>query len=359
MLTEKQIEEIKEHLDRAQKPLFYYDNDADGLCSYVLFRRALDKGKGVAVRSFPGLDRGYARKVSELNADYVFILDKPDVEKEFFVTMQESGIPVVWIDHHDIKGLDVEELKKEFDNLFIYNWSKNSGKDKSSEPVTYGIYKILNRKEDVWLAIAGCIADHYLPDFIPEFEKMYGEYWGKDINEPFDALFDTEIGKIAESLNFGLKDSTSNIVKFQNFLISVKGPGEIFEETSKNYDFRRKYNEIKKKYDFLVEKAGKEIEGNLLFFVYGGDLSISSEISNKLNHKFGDKIVVVAYKNQGIINISMRGEKVRDILEKVLESGEFENASGGGHENAVGARIKAEDLEKFKEKIREQVRSGK
>ena len=30
MLTKKQVGEIKEHLDKAQNPLFFFDNDLDG-----------------------------------------------------------------------------------------------------------------------------------------------------------------------------------------------------------------------------------------------------------------------------------------------------------------------------------------
>ena len=30
--TEKQIKEIRDHLDRAQNPVFFFDNDPDGLC---------------------------------------------------------------------------------------------------------------------------------------------------------------------------------------------------------------------------------------------------------------------------------------------------------------------------------------
>jgi len=78
MLTEKQISEIREHLERAQNPIFYYDNDCDGLCSFLLLRRYLDRGKGVSIRSAPDLDAQYAKKASELNSDYVFVLDKPD-----------------------------------------------------------------------------------------------------------------------------------------------------------------------------------------------------------------------------------------------------------------------------------------
>ncbi len=351
MLTGKQMLEIKEHLEKAQKPLFYYDNDADGLCSYVLLKRFYNKGKGVAIRSFPGLNKNYARKVKELNADYVFILDKPVIELEFFEEMLEIGIPVVWIDHHDIKENNIEELKEKFDNLFVYNWSKNKGKEKSDEPVTYWIYKTLGKKEDLWIALVGCISDHYLPEFSHYFSKEFPDLWRKGIKEPFDALFETEIGKIAEAFNFGLKDSTTNIVKFQNFLCSVKFPKDVFEETNRNYEFRKKYSDIKKKFNVLIEKASKEIENNLLFFSYGGDLSISSEVANKLSHIFKDKFIVVIYRKEGVSNVSMRGKKAKDILENILEKNELENASGGGHEDAVGARIKTSDLDKFKKMI--------
>ncbi|MDP2628842.1 MAG: hypothetical protein Q8P15_03010, partial [Nanoarchaeota archaeon] len=184
------------------------------------------------------------------------------------------------------------------------------------------------------------------------FEKDYGEYWKPGIKEPFEALFETGIGEIAKGINFGLKDSTTNIVKFQNFLISIKSHSEVFEESGKNYDFRRKYREIKDKYDSLILKARECIDGDLLFFEYGGTLSISSEISNELNHRFRDKYVVVAYRNQGIVNLSLRGNNVKEVLEDVFFEEEFEGASGGGHRDAVGARIRSEDLGRFRDVLK-------
>ena len=71
MLTQKQIKEIKEHLEKAQNPVFFFDNDSDGLCSFLLLSRWMNRGKGVAVKSFPDLNEGYFRKVDELNADYI------------------------------------------------------------------------------------------------------------------------------------------------------------------------------------------------------------------------------------------------------------------------------------------------
>ena len=50
-------------------------------------------------------------------------------------------------------------------------------------------------------------------------------------------------------------------------------------------------------------------------------------------------------------NISVRGKKIREKVLKVI--GKLEGATGGGHEDAVVARVKLEDLGEFKEKFRE------
>jgi len=77
MLTAKQVDEIRQHLEQAQNPLFLFDNDPDGLCSFLILRKFCGKGKGVPIRSYPSMNSEYFRKVNELKADYIFILDKP------------------------------------------------------------------------------------------------------------------------------------------------------------------------------------------------------------------------------------------------------------------------------------------
>lgn len=349
MLTNKQIGEIRDHLERAQNPVFYYDNDADGFCSYVILRRFLGRGKGVAVRSFPGLDASYARKAKELNADYVFVLDKPVISKEFVETVDSLGLPLVWIDHHDVPLEDFGSVK----NFYTYNPAKN--KEKSAEPVTYLCYRLTDRKEDLWLAVIGCISDHFLPEFSKEFERQYPEFWGK-VEKPFDAYFGTEIGKIAQALNFGLKDSVTHVVQLQNFFISCRNPGDVFMEVYANYSFRKKFLEIKKKYDSLLSKATRSVGDDMIFFDYSGDLSISSEISNELSYIYPGKYVVVAYRKGAISNLSLRGKDVKKILERILKN---ISGTGGGHDDAVGARIETADLTKFKELMEEEIERSK
>jgi single-stranded DNA-specific DHH superfamily exonuclease len=350
MLTKKEVSEILEHLEKAQNPIFYYDNDCDGLCAFLLFRRFLGRGYGVAVRSYPELDASYLKKAEQLRADYIFIVDKPVVAEEFLEGADKMQIPVVWIDHHDMNAGDFTKLER-FKNLHIYNPAVR--KEKTNEPTSYLAYNITGRKEDIWIALMGCIADHYMPDFVSEFSKRYPEFWNKEMEKPFDVYYKTEIGRIAVALNFGLKDSVSNVVKLQSFLISCKGPNEIFLEMEMNKPFRTKYADIKKKYDILLKEAKESESGKVVYLIYGGELSISADLANELSYLYPGKYILVAYKKGSITNLSMRGKNVKTALEKVLKT--LENATGGGHKDAVGARIRTEDLERFKNSFEQNI----
>ena len=154
MLSQEQIAEIREHLEKAQNPVFFFDNDIDGLMSFVILRRYLGRGKGVAIKSFPELDKSYIHKAEEFNSDYIIILDKPIVSNEFLEEAKQRNLPILWIDHHEI------DSSYTGDNLSYYNpiFSHN----KSSEPTSYIVYKISARKEDLWFAMAGSISDNFL-----------------------------------------------------------------------------------------------------------------------------------------------------------------------------------------------------
>jgi len=340
MLTKKQIREIKEHLEKAQNPIFFFDNDPDGLCSFLLLQRYIGRGKGVAIKSFPEMNAEYFRKVTELNADYIFILDKPIVSSSFFDEARNFNIPVVWIDHHDVQ-VQIPD--------FVHYYNNTLNRFKKNEPVTYLCYKITGKKEDLWLAVAGCISDRYVPDFYPEFVKLYPDLAIK-AKDAFDVFYKSQIGKIVKMMGFALKDKISNVVKMIKFLISVKSPYEVLEEGNKNHEMHFRFKQIYKKYQKLLDKAKTFANQNkVLFFQYAGDLSISADLSNELSYLFPQKIIVVAYLTGIKANISVRGEKIKSLVLKAIK--EIEGATGGGHENAVGCQMKIEYLERFREKL--------
>jgi len=341
MLTKKQIQEIREHLEKAQNPIFFFDNDADGLCSFLLLQRFIERGKGVAMKS---ADSGnYFKKVQELNADYIFILDKPVVSEKFFEEVKQVNLPVVWIDHHD-NGGEVPDFANYYNPLF------NEGK--TNEPVAEICYRITGKKDDLWIAVVGCIYDHFIPDFYLEFMKKYSDL-GIDSDNVKEIYFKSQIGKIARIFNAALKDRTTNVVRMLKFLAKAKTPYDVLEEGSKNQTMHEKFNDIEGRFQKLLEKAGENVEGPILFFQYGGETSISSDLSNGLRYKFPDKIIVVIYVSGEKVNISIRGENVRKIVLEAIK--DLEGATGGGHERAVGVRVKVKDIEKFKEKFVELV----
>jgi len=342
MLTEKQVEEIREHLEKAQNPLFFFDNDNDGLVSFLLLKRFIDRGRGVAIKSYPDLNETYHKKVTELNPDYVFILDKPVVSKEFIEKVRADNIPIVWIDHHQAE-------KPEIEGVYYYNPFFN---DKTNEPVSYLAYKIANKKEDIWIAVIGCVSDALLPDFYPEFEQKFPDLSKKNPKSAFDVLYGSEIGKIARILDYSLKDSTTNVVKMLKFMGSVKSPYDILEENSNTKLIHQKYEEINPKFQALLEKAKEQAGEKLIFFQYGGMLSLSSNLSNQLKYEYPDKVIVVAYTKDGVASISLRGNiDVRKITLEAIK--DIEGATGGGHREATGAKMSSEYLPKFKAKIEE------
>lgn len=346
MFSTKQVSELKDHLERAQNPVFLYDNDGDGFCSFMLLKRYLGRGKGIAVRSHPDIDVGYAAKAKLLGADYLFVLDRPFLGDKFLAEISELGIQLVWIDHHDV--LIESNLP---DWVHVFNPARGHG---TSEPVTALVYSLTKRKEDSWIAVAGCISDNHLPSFYKTFEKEYPDL-SADVKIPFDVYYKTGIGRIARAISFGLKDSITHVVYMQNFFAEAVSPQDVFSELETVSSFAKKYKETNKKYVELLETAKEQTRGKLVFFEYGGTMSISADLANELSYLYPGKYIGVAYINGLTTNVSLRGKNIRSIFERVIVK--MENVSGGGHPDAIGARIRATDLDTFKKLLEEEIES--
>ncbi len=340
MTYDNQIKEIREHLEKVQNPVFFFDNDADGLCSFLLLRKFLGAGRGVCVKG--ELSADYFRKIEEFSPDYVFILDKGLVSLDFYEKLEEVNLPVVCIDHHNFSKEDVPDFVNYYNPLL---------EGEKNIPVTYFCYEATKRKEDLWIACTGCIADKFVPPFYSEFEEKYPDL-SSDYEDAFDLRFRAGVGKIIRMFNFALKDRTSNVIKLLKFLVNVRTPYEIFDEGSENYYMHKRFNFIDKKYQVLLKRAldKDRIGSRLLFFKYGGDMSISCELADELSYMLQDKLVVVAYQKDSHVNISVRGEGALRIFREATKG--LEGVGGGGHEKSVGVRMRAEFLGDFEKNLR-------
>lgn len=340
MIKEKEIREIREHLEASQNPLFFFDNDVDGLCSFLILRRSIGRGRGVAIKSFPDLKAQYIKKVEELNPDAVFILDKAEVDREFVELVKAKGLPIIWIDHHNSKT-DEDIISQ----TYYYNSFP------TSEPTTYIAQNVFERKEDLWLAIIGSISDVYKPDFASDFENEFPELYNSQLNA-FDALHETEIGKIIRMLNFGLMDTITNVVSLVKYLFKAKNAYDLLEEKNETKHLHKRYAQLNSFFNKQIEKAEENVDKKspVLFFSYSGETSMSAEISNRLLYDNPDKLIVVGFKRPDKVNISVRGKDALKVTQAAIEG--IEDATGGGHEEATGAMVFVEDWDKFKENIK-------
>ncbi|MCL6500814.1 MAG: DHH family phosphoesterase [Candidatus Pacearchaeota archaeon] len=344
MLNTKQIEEFRGLLQKAQNPLFLFDNDVDGLSSFLLLARFCDKGKGVAIKSFPELNVAYIRKVHEFKPDYIFVLDKPLIDKGFRDAARELNVPIVWLDHHPKPEYADEE------GILYFNPTAPAAAPPSSEPTAYWAYKITRKKEDEWIAMIGCLADWLIPEFAEDFAREYPDLFPATKNAA-KALYETELGRIIKMLSFALKDRTTIVVKMLKNLLTLKSPRELLEISPKTISIHKRYEQINRKYNKIISKAKELAKPNkkILFFQYRGDLSLSSELANELFYLYQDKIIVVAYIKGTKANVSLRASiNIRDLAAKALEGIE---STCGGHEKASGATLSADDLPRFRNNL--------
>src|SRR3989344_9066492 len=98
MLTQLQIEEFRKFLKESKNPLFFFDGDPDGLCSYLIFKKYIQKGKGAILKGVKTLSLDQFYKVDEYNPDTIFALDIANIDQEF---IDRCSCPILWLDHHE------------------------------------------------------------------------------------------------------------------------------------------------------------------------------------------------------------------------------------------------------------------
>lgn len=334
-LTEKQITELREELNHCKKPLFFFHDDADGLCSFLLLYRHVKEGKGIPIKSVPKIDDKFVRRVEEYAPDKIFILDVAVVEQSFIDSVK---VPVFWLDHH-------EPLQRE--NIRVYN--PRVYKKDDNTPATYSCYQIV--EQDLWIAACGCIGDWFIPPFIDKFKEKYPGLVDKEFKDPGDVLFETQLGKLVNILSFVLKGRTKEVIESVKILTRIDNPYEILrQETPRGKFIFKRYEKINEQYKSLLEKAiNKNDDEDILLFNYKENkMSFTGDLSNELLHRFPEKLIIIAREKDDEMRMSLRSRDklLPPVLEKALTGLE---GYGGGHEHACGACVKKKDFKKFVE----------
>lgn len=334
MIPQKQLDIVKEELDSCERPVFFFHDDEDGLCSFLLLYRYAKKGKGIVAKTTPRLTRDiFSKKVEDYGADKVFILDMPIVEEDFFSAVK---VPIIWIDHHE--PVKVPEGVKYF-NPRVHDKNEYS-------PVTYWCYKIVN--QDIWIATVGCLGDAYYPEFMEDFKKQYPGYADIDTKSLHDLLYTTKLGSLVRIFAFILKGATKEVMNSVKILTRLEHPDEILQQnTSAGRYVYKHFSRINKVYESILAEAQKvKPDNNMYLFIYQDPrMSITKDLANELSHKMPDKMIIIGREKNGELKLSLRWNKnINPVLEKALEG---VDGYGGGHKYACGAAVKKHDFEKF------------
>jgi len=337
---EKTLDTIKKHLQSSSNILYFYDDDPDGLCSYLLLKRACG-GKGHITKAGPRLDKSYLHYVEEYGPDLIVILDKAVVDQEF---LDGIDCPVIWIDHHPlVKRKKViylnPKLQDKEDNRCTVHWC----------------YKLVGGP--LWLAMVGITSDWNIPENLKEFRKEFPEYIKRKPKVPQDLLFNSKLGDLIKLFVFSLKGTTTEVRKTINCLEKIETPEEIFTQSTPPGKFIwKRANKIKQDYDDLLKDVKKKAtRSKLLVAVYKRNISFTSFLSNEIYYNYPNKFIFLGRENNGDIKMSMRYKEpvVDKMVEKALVGVE---GYGGGHPHACGGCIKKRDFNKFIDSIKEQLK---
>ncbi len=331
-LRREELSLFRQVVEECCRPLTFFDDDCDGVSSFLQVYRFKGEGRGVMVKDSPELDSRYARKVREYHPDVVFVLDKPLVSDGFLSKVSQR---VVWLDHH-------EPSAARGATYLNPRLSDNS----DNRPTSYWVYKAL--KKDLWLAMIGIVADWHFPeDLVPAFRKQYPNLLPERVKDAPSALFNSRLGELIRILSFNFKGTFTSAMTSVKVLSRVESPYDVLEQsTSAGRYLFKKHARLREKYEELL-KSVKVSDEELLVFTYEDPVdSLTSDLSNELLYAHPEKLIIVGRVDNGFVKCSLRSGKfkVAPLLQKCLEE---VNGTGGGHTYACGACIPAEEFDSF------------
>jgi len=332
MVPYKDLKKVRLLLKKAENPIFFFDDDPDGLASFLLLKKYINKGKGIVIKSSPPLSAIYLKKIQEYSPDMVFVLDKPNIEQEF---INKANKPIIWIDHHP-------PTKREGVHLYINPRLKNPSINLAT---SYLCYKIT--KQNMWIAAVGIVGDWQIPKFFNAFLKKYPGL-AKKTTDPGYLLYNTKIGELVKFFSFILKGKISEVKKSISILSKIESPYEILnKETPKAKYLYKKFEKTNKEYNNLLKRIKPRGREKLLVFTYPSTkTSFTGNLANEFLYKYPKKVILIAREKSGEMRFSLRSKRI--IISKILKKAlEDIDGYGGGHEYACGGSVKKYDFIKF------------
>jgi single-stranded DNA-specific DHH superfamily exonuclease len=331
-ITKEKAKEFLETISEKDHIAIFYHTDLDGFASGILFYDfCISKGcKNIQTHKINyginKLSNFDLKKVTK-----ILIADlAPGVVSEDLSNLKNKQI--LYSDHHqEDKNFPIPKEVLELRTT-----------DQGYIPSSRTIYELCEGK--YWLSVMGVLSD-------------FGEK--HEINRKFLDSFVKESGKSLEYLKQDIMYTISRaIIYFEkhtetNFFDILKNIN-FMEDINRLEEFEKP---VKKEFNGYIEDFEKNSEklGKIIFYYFSPEYNIKSFIINSLSSKNPDKIYILAVpKNKELIGLSARNQSQEYDVAKTLQecTKNLKEGWAGGHKMAAGGQLAKEDLEKFKQNLK-------
>jgi single-stranded DNA-specific DHH superfamily exonuclease len=342
------MKDVIDFLNRIRKKdeiVIIYNNDADGICSCALldkfFLRKIGK-KSFSISQPMPMDKNLIQRIQTTLPTKLIFLDLAVDQQQSILKKLGSVCDILIIDHHQY----IRNLSK--NNIVHYN----PRFDKSSiyQSTSYLVYKICSRimniSDMLWIAAVGMIADYNLKDSMDLVKEIEENYKTK--------IHESLFARIADMISATRATRAMTCEEILEVIEKIEDPKD-FEKTEGTEKLVESYQQMENEIIALLSdaEAVSEKTGNLILYEMKSKYNLRADLSRKLSEKHPNKLVIVYETGGNNVKLRARNQDVIDVGKVLQKAAEGMKASAGGHENAAGATLQADDWEEFKQRLLE------
>lgn len=330
-----------------------HDTDMDGVTAGVLAKKGLQEigiEPAIVTPMYHGersITLDFAQKLMDNEITVLIAVDLPIESYDGIDLLSELKVMV--IDHHPIEKepAGVTIIKPQLMELDF---------EPSQICAANLVYNLFDSLADMsqydWLAALGMMADSTYQtekDFVDKVLVKNGNKVKKDV-------FATDFSRAASYGTYA--DCVGGKDAYDKLFAAFDESSDYKEAISKLTEFapvEKEVNKLLRNFD----KKKEELDGDLVFYEITAKYRVNSIVSTILSHKkVPDKTLVVAEKRDDDYKLSGRRQDLKVHVGNMFREcvAGLEDANGGGHRPASGARVLKKDYETFKKKVIEWVK---
>ncbi len=329
-ITFQEAKEFLDDIDNEDNVAIIHHDDGDGFCSGILYYDWC-KQKGAKVEEFTYVLN--KSKIKDFGLEKFNKIILTDITSE--VVAEELNIisnkQVLYLDHHPEKGVFPKNIL-----TFITDDGKYIPSSRTAGELT-GLKP--------FLALIGTITD--AGDLYQENQDYINSHLDK-LNISLDDFKKNISSVVSNTINYLDKDPNKTF-KLLEELKSLEDVASLRVYADKIED---EIQEFVERYEKNKEKLG-----DVNFYYFKPKLSVKGAVTGIISHKNVDEVYIFASPKENGKQISLSARNAFKEINAIdlLKKGTLglKDSSAGGHVRAAGGMILAEDLDRFKQNIRE------